>query len=237
MKLFKQFLLVLALFFAALQLAFAVEVNSADTAALDSVKDIGPKTAAKIVEERSKNGPFKDWDDLITRVKGIGPKNSDTMSAAGLTVNGKAKSGVPAGKAEAEAKGDKHPVKSNKEKGKPEDEKPADGAKSDQASGGADEPKKGAHEKKPKKDKTRPGTGDKDDDKGGKKEATKTDKSSGAADESKDAAAGADAKKDTHKHKSKKEKDKEKLKPDDGGKAPANDDKASGTADDKKGKQ
>jgi competence protein ComEA len=85
--------------------AFAVEVNSADKAALDGVKDIGPKTAEAIIAERSKGGKFKNWDDLIERVKGIGDKNSAAMSAAGLTVNGQSKPNVPASKS-AEKKKD-----------------------------------------------------------------------------------------------------------------------------------
>ena len=95
-RLFKHLGLALVVLLGSMQLASAVDVNTADAAALDSVKDIGPKTAAKIIDERNKNGPFKDWDDLVTRVKGVGPKNSDTMSAGGLTVNGKAKPNAPA---------------------------------------------------------------------------------------------------------------------------------------------
>ncbi|SIT46025.1 exported hypothetical protein [Paraburkholderia ribeironis] len=52
--------------------AAAVEVNSADQAALESVKGIGPVHAKAIIDERTKNGPFKDADDLAARVKGLG---------------------------------------------------------------------------------------------------------------------------------------------------------------------
>ncbi|MFM0435494.1 helix-hairpin-helix domain-containing protein [Paraburkholderia strydomiana] len=68
--------------------ASAVEVNSADQAALESVKGIGPVHAKAIIEERTKNGPFKDADDLATRVKGIGSKSVVNLEAAGLTING-----------------------------------------------------------------------------------------------------------------------------------------------------
>lgn len=68
--------------------ASAVEVNSADQAALESVKGIGPVHAKAIIEERTKNGPFKDADDLAARVKGIGSKSVVNLEAAGLTING-----------------------------------------------------------------------------------------------------------------------------------------------------
>ncbi|CAG4891866.1 ComEA family DNA-binding protein [Paraburkholderia saeva] len=68
--------------------AAAVEVNTADQAALESVKGIGPAHAKAIIDERTKNGPFKDADDLATRVKGIGTKSVVNLEAAGLTING-----------------------------------------------------------------------------------------------------------------------------------------------------
>jgi competence protein ComEA len=66
----------------------AVEVNTADQATLESVKGIGPAHAKAIIDERTKNGPFKDADDLATRVKGIGNKSVVNLEAAGLTING-----------------------------------------------------------------------------------------------------------------------------------------------------
>lgn len=75
----------LALFAAA---AFAaVDANEASVADLDSVKGIGPGTSAKIVEQR-KVAKFKDWDDLVQRVSGIGDKRAARLSAEGLTVGG-----------------------------------------------------------------------------------------------------------------------------------------------------
>jgi competence protein ComEA len=74
----------------------AQDINTADRAALESIKDIGPKTADAIVKERDKGGKFKDWNDLITRVKGVGDKNAAKMSADGLTVNGQALANAPA---------------------------------------------------------------------------------------------------------------------------------------------
>ncbi|WP_233849821.1 ComEA family DNA-binding protein [Paraburkholderia sp. HD33-4] len=68
--------------------AAAVEVNTADQAALESVKGIGPVHAKAIIDERAKNGPFKNADDLAARVKGLGQKSVENLEAAGLTVNG-----------------------------------------------------------------------------------------------------------------------------------------------------
>ncbi|MFL6626860.1 MAG: ComEA family DNA-binding protein, partial [Vitreoscilla sp.] len=83
--------------------AFAVDANTASQAELDTVKGIGPATATKIVEER-KNGAFKDWPDLVARVKGIGDKNAAKMSEGGLTVNGARMSGAAAAAPAAPAK-------------------------------------------------------------------------------------------------------------------------------------
>lgn len=67
----------------------AIDVNKASEADLDSVKGIGPGTSAKIIEQR-KSAPFKNWGDLMTRVKGIGEKRALKLSGEGLTVNGEA---------------------------------------------------------------------------------------------------------------------------------------------------
>jgi competence protein ComEA len=88
---FKKFLIlattVLSLF--VLQTAYAaVEINTADQAALDGIAGIGPATSRAILEDRKKNGNFKDWSDLEQRVRGIGERNSVKLSAAGLVVNG-----------------------------------------------------------------------------------------------------------------------------------------------------
>lgn len=88
-------LLAVGALIASIGFAFAsVEVNQADQAALDGIKGIGPTTSKAILDARKKGGNFKDWNDLQTRVKGVGEKSSDKFSQAGLTVNGKAKPGV-----------------------------------------------------------------------------------------------------------------------------------------------
>jgi competence protein ComEA len=66
----------------------AVDVNTADQTALESVKGLGPVKSKAIIDERTKNGPFKDADDLATRVKGLGAKSVTNLEQAGLTVGG-----------------------------------------------------------------------------------------------------------------------------------------------------
>jgi competence ComEA-like helix-hairpin-helix protein len=75
----------------------AVDVNTADQAALDSVKGLGPVKSKAIVDERTKNGPFKDADDLANRVKGLGAKSVAKLEENGLTIGGS--SLPPTGKA------------------------------------------------------------------------------------------------------------------------------------------
>ena len=84
----KKILALVAMLYAAACFA-AVDVNKANAAELDSVKGIGPAISGKILDERKK-GNFKDWNDFITRVKGIGEGNAAKLSTAGLTVNGSA---------------------------------------------------------------------------------------------------------------------------------------------------
>lgn len=91
---FKQLVLAVATLAATMGLAMAqVDVNKADQAALDSVKGIGPATSKAIIDERAK-GPYKDWTDFESRVKGIGPKSAVKLSEAGLQVNGQGKGGA-----------------------------------------------------------------------------------------------------------------------------------------------
>ena len=74
--------------------AFAkVEINSADQAALESVRGLGPSKAKAILLERKKNGPFKDSTDLHTRVKGIGEKTVERLMQNGLTIDNKTVAG------------------------------------------------------------------------------------------------------------------------------------------------
>jgi competence protein ComEA len=104
----KKILAVVAMLYAAACFA-AVDVNKASAAELDGIKGIGPGISTKILDERKK-GSFKNWDDLVERVKGVGEGNAAKFSAEGMTVNGEAfKGAAPAAKKEtkkAEAKAD-----------------------------------------------------------------------------------------------------------------------------------
>ena len=86
---FKKILCVLAMLFATSFAFAAVDVNKADQASLESVKGIGTKVSARILDERKK-GQFKDWADLMSRVKGIKEGAAAKLSKQGLTVNGAA---------------------------------------------------------------------------------------------------------------------------------------------------
>jgi competence protein ComEA len=66
--------------------AQALEVNTANEAELDSMRGLGPAATARILDARAK-GHFKDWADLMQRVKGIKPRSAAKLSEAGLTVN------------------------------------------------------------------------------------------------------------------------------------------------------
>lgn len=98
----KKFLMLLTLLYAAMSFA-AVDVNQASAAELDGIKGIGPAISGKILDERKK-GNFKDWNDFITRVNGLGEKNATKFSAQGMTVNGSAYSGAPAAAPKASEK-------------------------------------------------------------------------------------------------------------------------------------
>ena len=88
----KKILTVFTLLYAAATFA-AVDANQASAAELDSIKGIGPGLSGKIMDER-KQAPFKDWNDLIVRVNGVGATSAAKYSDQGLTVNGSAFSGA-----------------------------------------------------------------------------------------------------------------------------------------------
>ncbi len=105
---FKKIMAFVVMLYAAASFA-AVDVNKATAAELDGIKGIGPSISAKIMDERKK-GNFKDWNDFIERVKGIGEGNAAKFSAEGLTVGGAGFKGVAAAPAAAAVKKDDKPA-------------------------------------------------------------------------------------------------------------------------------
>lgn len=86
---FKKILTFTALLVSLNALAVPLDINNATEAELDSIKGVGPSTSSKILDERKKS-PFKDWQDFIHRVKGIGRAKAEKFSSDGVTVNGEA---------------------------------------------------------------------------------------------------------------------------------------------------
>ena len=159
----KKILVLVAMLYAAACFA-AVDVNKASAAELDSIKGIGPGISTKILDERKK-GNFKDWNDFIERVKGVGEGNAAKFSAEGMTVGGASFKGAAAAPA---AKKDEKPAAKA-------DEKKADAktaataaapaaaapvAKEEKKDAKAEEKQKKADEAKAKKDADKQATAD-----------------------------------------------------------------------------
>ncbi len=66
--------------------AFAVDANTANRAQLEQLRHVGPPLADAILVARDKDGSFKDWADLMARVRGIRDAKAGKLSEAGLTV-------------------------------------------------------------------------------------------------------------------------------------------------------
>ena len=65
----------------------AVDANKGTAAELDGLKGVGPAMSQRIIDAR-KQSAFKDWADLMSRVKGVKAKTAAKLSGEGLTVNG-----------------------------------------------------------------------------------------------------------------------------------------------------
>jgi competence protein ComEA len=65
-----------------------ININTASATELEALPGIGAKTAARIVEYRQKNGPFKKIEELMN-VRGVGEKNFLKLKPQ-ITVAGKA---------------------------------------------------------------------------------------------------------------------------------------------------
>lgn len=132
----KKFLALLAMLAITTVAMARVDVNKATEAELDSVKGIGPGTSKAILDERKK-APFKNWEDFISRVKGVGESRATNLSEAGLRVNGRTYQATAAKKddtkaekkeAAAEKKDAKAEKKEAKAEAKAEAAKPAPAA-------------------------------------------------------------------------------------------------------------
>ncbi|WP_454689440.1 ComEA family DNA-binding protein [Achromobacter aloeverae] len=80
----------------------ALDVNTATAEQLQTLRGVGPKTAAVIVRERQRGGNFLSLEDLSDRVRGIGSKKARALQEAGLSI-GAGAAGAAAGKPEARA--------------------------------------------------------------------------------------------------------------------------------------
>lgn len=77
--------------------AQTIDLNQASEVELDALQGVGPSLTRQVLSER-KTAPFKDWDDVTRRVKGIGPHKARSLSAQGVQVQGKPYAGSPAEK-------------------------------------------------------------------------------------------------------------------------------------------
>jgi len=69
-----------------------VNLNTASMAEFEGLPGIGAKTAARIIEYRQKNGPFKKIEELMN-VRGIGEKNFLKLKAQLTVAAAKAETG------------------------------------------------------------------------------------------------------------------------------------------------
>ena len=72
-----------------------VDLNKAREIELDGLSGVGPSMTREIMSERQR-APFRDWADLMQRVKGIGPKKAASLSAQGVRVQGHSYGQAPA---------------------------------------------------------------------------------------------------------------------------------------------
>jgi competence protein ComEA len=66
----------------------ALEVNEASEAELDGLRGIGPPFTRRLLDARQQES-FQNWQDLMSRVTGMGPKVARSLSQQGLMVQGR----------------------------------------------------------------------------------------------------------------------------------------------------
>ena len=92
----KKLLLALPLLFSVNAFAKPVNINTADAAAIaSSLSGFGPKKAQAIVDYRTKNGEFKNFDDL-NKVPGVGDKTIEKIKPDILFSDATAPAATPA---------------------------------------------------------------------------------------------------------------------------------------------
>ena len=69
-------------------LANEIQLNLCDEFELSkNVNGIGVMLSKRIVNERNKNGDFKDWKDVQKRVYGVGLKTIEKLKNSGVKIN------------------------------------------------------------------------------------------------------------------------------------------------------
>jgi competence protein ComEA len=63
------------------------DINTATRAELEQLNGVGVTMADRILDERAR-GPFKSWDDLERRVKGMRGARTQRLKAQGVTIGG-----------------------------------------------------------------------------------------------------------------------------------------------------
>ena len=66
-----------------------LEINQASQADLERLRGVGPQLSTRILAARALRA-FSDWDDLRSRVTGLGAVQAARLSREGLTVAGSA---------------------------------------------------------------------------------------------------------------------------------------------------
>ena len=66
---------------------YALELNQATEAELDSLKGMGPALNRRVREARAQQA-FRDWADFQQRVSGMGGHKARAFSEQGLTIQG-----------------------------------------------------------------------------------------------------------------------------------------------------
>ena len=65
--------------------SWAMDLNTASSDALQSLRGVGPRMAERILAERDRS-PFVSLEDLAQRVRGVGPATVERLRAQGLTI-------------------------------------------------------------------------------------------------------------------------------------------------------